>query len=203
MGSPIRPSLEQPKLILMRNELNAIHREKASASSHTDNRLKRGVQTALLWFDGAMELICIGLILTTIVVTLAQVFFRYVLNASLSWPEELARWAFVWTVFVGMAIGVHRNSHIAIDLLRRKLSDRWQSIHTIFMQIVICTTSIALLKHGWSLAGKASYVSPALEWHFRYLYSAVPCGAALNLFYLARQRTGLLDSIIEETATGG
>ena len=188
MGSPIRPSLEQPKLILMRDELNALHREKAYASSHTENKLKRGVQTALLWFDGALELICIFLILTTIVVTLAQVFFRYVLNASLSWPEELARWAFVWTVFVGMAIGVHRNAHIAIDLLRRKLSDRWQSIHTIFMQIVICTTSIALLKHGWSLASNASYVSPALEWHFRYLYSAVPCGAALNLFYLARQR---------------
>lgn len=172
----------------MRDKLNAIHPEKAYAFSHTCHRVKRGVQTALYWFDGILELSCILLILTTVVVTLTQIFFRYVLNASLSWPEELARWAFVWMVFVGMAIGVHRNSHIAIDLLRRNLSDRWQSVHTIFMQIVICATSIALLKHGLDLAGKASYVSPALEWHFRYLYSAVPCGAALNLFYLARQR---------------
>jgi len=152
------------------DELNAIHPEKAYAFSHTCNLLKRGVQTALRWFDGVTELICILLILTTVVVTLTQIFFRYALNASLSWPEELARWAFVWMVFVGMAIGVHRNSHIAIDLLRRHLSDRWQSVHTISMQIVIWATSIALLKHGWSLASKASYVSPALEWHFRYLY---------------------------------
>lgn len=172
----------------MSDELNTTYSEKAYAFSHTSNRLKGGVQTALYWFDGVLESICILLILTTILVTLAQIFFRYVLNASLSWPEELARWAFVWTVFVGMAIGIHRKSHIAIDLLRRNLNGRFKSIHTIFMQIVIWTTSIALLKYGWELAARASYVSPALEWHFRYLYSAVPCGAALNLFYLARQQ---------------
>lgn len=172
----------------MSDELNSTYSEKAYAFSHISNRLKGGVQTALYWFDGALELICILLIFTTILVTLTQIFFRYVLNASLSWPEELARWAFVWTVFVGMAIGIHRKSHIAIDLLRRNLNGRLKSIHTIFMQIVICTTSIALLKYGWELATSASYVSPALEWHFRYLYSAVPCGAALNLLYLARQR---------------
>jgi C4-dicarboxylate transporter DctM subunit len=150
--------------------------------------LKEGVQTCLYWFDGALEVGCILLMITTVAVTLTQVFFRYVLNASLSWPEELARWAFVWMVFLGMALAVHRNSHIAIDLLRRNLSDRWQSVHTIFVQVVICATSIALLRHGWDLARRASYVSPALEWHFRYLYAAVPSGAALNLFYLARQR---------------
>jgi C4-dicarboxylate transporter DctM subunit len=172
----------------MSDELNSTYSDKAYAFSHISNRLKGGVQTALYWFDGALELICILLIFTTILVTLTQIFFRYVLNASLSWPEELARWAFVWTIFVGMAIGIHRKSHIAIDLLRRNLNGRLKSIHTIFMQIVICTTSIALLKYGWKLATSASYVSPALEWHFRYLYSAVPCGAALNLLYLARQR---------------
>jgi len=172
----------------MTDELSTKHLEKAYTFSHLCTSLKRGVQTALCWFDGALELGCILLILTTVVVTLTQVFFRYALNASLSWPEELARWAFVWMVFVGMAIGVHRNSHIAIDLLRRNLSDRWQPVHTIFMQVVICATSIAMLKYGWVLASRASYVSPALEWHVRYLYLAVPCGAALNLFYLARQR---------------
>ena len=168
----------------MTDELSTKHLEKAYTFSHLCTSLKRGVQTALCWFDGALELGCILLILTTVVVTLTQVFFRYALNASLSWPEELARWAFVWMVFVGMAIGVHRNSHIAIDLLRRNLSDRWQPVHTIFMQVVICATSIAMLKYGWVLASRASYVSPALEWHFRYLYSAVPCGAALpvNVF---------------------
>ena len=172
----------------MRGELITKDLEKGYAFSHLRTSLKQGAQTALCWFDGAVELSCILLILTTVVVTLTQVFFRYVLNASLSWPEELARWAFVWMVFLGMALGVHRNSHIAIDVLRRNLGDRWQSIHTIFMQAVICATSIALLKYGWTMVSRASYVSPALEWHFRYLYSAVPCGAALNLFYLVRQR---------------
>jgi tripartite ATP-independent transporter DctM subunit len=187
-GSVYSPGYGATNSISMSDELISKHLEGANAFSHLRIRLEWGLQTALRWFDGAVELGCIVLILTTVVVTLTQVFFRYVLNASLSWPEELARWAFVWVVFVGMALGVHRDSHIAIDVLRRKLSDRHQSIHTIFVQAVICATSIALLKYGWGMANSTSYVSPALELHFRYLYLAVPCGAALNLFYLVRQR---------------
>lgn len=172
----------------MRDELSTKRPREWYVFSHISAGPKRVVQMVLRWFDGALEVGCILLLITTVVVTLTQIFFRYVLNASLSWPEELARWAFVWMVFVGMAVGLRRNSHIAIDLLRRNLSVRWQPVHTIFTQVVICATSIALLRHGWDLVSRSTYVSPALEWHFRYLYAAVPCGAALNLFYLARER---------------
>jgi C4-dicarboxylate transporter DctM subunit len=151
------------------------------------NSLALGVKRGLGWFDEAVELSCVFLLLATVVVTVTQVFFRYVLNASLSWPEEMARWAFIWLVFIGMALGVQRDGHISLDVLHRKLSGPWQTILTMFGHVVICATSVALLRHGWDLASRATYVSPALEWHFRYLYSAVPCGAALNLFYLARR----------------
>ncbi len=150
--------------------------------------LALGAKKGFGWFDGALESICIFLLLTTIAVTLTQVFFRYALNASLSWPEEMARWAFVWLVFIGMALGVHQDTHISLDLLSRKVGGPWKTALTIFRQVVICATSIALLRHGIDLVDRATYVSPALEWHFRYLYLAVPCGAALNLLYLVRRR---------------
>jgi C4-dicarboxylate transporter DctM subunit len=156
--------------------------------SYVLRSLALGVKRGLRWLDGAVELSCILLLLTTVVVTVTQVFFRYVLNASLSWPEEMARWAFIWLVFIGMALGVQRDGHISLDVLRRKLRGSWQTVLTLFAHVVICATSVALLRHGWDLASRATYVSPALEWHFRYLYSAGPCGAALNLIYRARQR---------------
>jgi tripartite ATP-independent transporter DctM subunit len=150
--------------------------------------LALGAGKGLDWLDGALESVCIFLLLATIAVTLTQVFFRYALNASLSWPEEMARWAFVWLVFIGMALGVHRDSHISLDLLSRKVRGPWRTALTIFRQVVVCAASIALLKHGLDMADRATYVSPALEWHFRYLYLAVPCGAALNILYLVRRR---------------
>jgi tripartite ATP-independent transporter DctM subunit len=135
-------------------------------------------------FDLSLESICLGLLVGTVVVALVQVFFRYVLNASLSWPEELARWAFVWLVFLGMAWGFRRDSHIAIDLFP-KLSSAWRHRQALVVRIVIVAAAVALIVHGLDLVGRSSYVSPALKWPFRYLYLAVPTGAALVVLYAA------------------
>ena len=46
-----------------------------------------------------------------------QFFTRYVLNDSLAWTEEIARYALMWVVFVGGAMVTRKNSHIAVELL--------------------------------------------------------------------------------------
>ena len=46
-----------------------------------------------------------------------QFFTRYVLNDSLAWTEEIARYALMWVVFIGGAMVTRRNSHIAVELL--------------------------------------------------------------------------------------
>lgn len=46
-----------------------------------------------------------------------QFFTRYVLNDSLAWTEEIARYALMWVVFIGAAMVTRRNSHIAVELL--------------------------------------------------------------------------------------
>src|SRR6185503_15527806 len=46
-----------------------------------------------------------------------QFFTRYVLNDSLAWTEEIARYGLMWIVFVGGIMVTRRNTHIAVDLL--------------------------------------------------------------------------------------
>jgi TRAP-type C4-dicarboxylate transport system permease small subunit len=46
-----------------------------------------------------------------------QFFTRYVLNDSLSWTEEIARYGLMWDVFIGGAMVTRRNTHIAVELL--------------------------------------------------------------------------------------
>src|SRR4051812_29360114 len=46
-----------------------------------------------------------------------QFFTRYVLNDSLAWTEEIARYGLILVVFVGAVIVTRRNTHIAVELL--------------------------------------------------------------------------------------
>ena len=56
-----------------------------------------------------------GLIAAAVfVVLLAQVFFRYVINSSLQWSEELAIWGLIWMVFIGAVILLRHWQHIGI-----------------------------------------------------------------------------------------
>jgi TRAP-type transport system small permease protein len=57
-------------------------------------------------------------------VVFAQFFTRYALNAPLAWTEEIARYLLISVTFLGGAIGVRRNSHIAVEFFYRWLPDR-------------------------------------------------------------------------------
>lgn len=61
--------------------------------------------------------------ITVMVVLVAlQVVLRYALNTSLGWTDETSRLAFVWSIFLGVPLGVRRGSHIGIEFLTARLA---------------------------------------------------------------------------------
>ena len=120
------------------------------------------------------------LLLATAFVALLQVFCRYVLGDALAWPEEAAKYLFVWFVFLGAAMVTRRGQHITIDLLRRSLPPALLPWHAAFTRGVSAAASAFLLVFGWQLTARATFVSPALEWPHTYLYLAVPVGATVE-----------------------
>jgi len=62
-----------------------------------------------------------------LVVTSAQVFWRYVFNNPIIWAEEFARINFVWLTFLTGCIAFQQGKHMAVDLLppylRRKIDE--------------------------------------------------------------------------------
>lgn len=83
------------------------------------------ITTALINFLTKITAI---LIAAMALIVIANVFSRYVLNLPLTWSAELAKYCMVWAAFLGAVILVHRNEHLAVDLLERQLKGISQKV---------------------------------------------------------------------------
>lgn len=68
----------------------------------------------------------ISLVIMGIIMSL-EVFFRLFLG-GLTWSEELAKYLFVWLVFIGLAYAINNDIHIRLDILILKLPEKVQKI---------------------------------------------------------------------------
>ena len=100
--------------------------------------------------------IALGLFWLLGATVLYQFVTRYVFNDSASWTEEVARYMLIGVVFVGAAIGVHKNNQIQVDCFYRHLPAamrRWMSrvvdvLRTAFFVAAAVMTVQMMLKIG-------------------------------------------------------
>ena len=70
------------------------------------------------------------------IVVFLQFFTRYVLNSSLGWTEEIARYLLIAVTFLGSAMAVRKRSHIAVEFCYRYFGPpagtgwRWRSMRS-------------------------------------------------------------------------
>ena len=91
-----------------------------------------------------------------VVVIIIQVFFRYVLNNALPWPDELARFLMLWMTGLIAPSAYRWGGFVSIDILERFLPKLLSTLLTIFILFVsLCVLVIGFelgLKHinaGW------------------------------------------------------
>lgn len=140
-------------------------------------------QLALV-LDRLVEGTAVLTLLACCLLAVMQVFFRYVLNNSLPWPEEVARMGFVWVVFLGMGIAIHRDAHLRIDLIDKLTAPLGPAVPAALRLIFIATACAALGQHGLELVGRSMSFTPALMVAVKWIYLAVPAGALLGVVFL-------------------
>lgn len=64
-----------------------------------------------------VDILLVTTFICFMLLNIIQVFFRYVLNSSLSWSEELARILFVWATYIGIAAVTRDKEQIIVDVL--------------------------------------------------------------------------------------
>ena len=91
-----------------------------------------------------------------VVVIIIQVFFRYVLNNALPWPDELARFLMLWMTGLIAPSAYRWGGFVSIDILERFLPKILSTLLTIFILFVSlcvlvigCALGLQHINAGW------------------------------------------------------
>ena len=137
-------------------------------------KLYEGFIRALFVFSGALCLLMVG-------VVLVGVFYRYVVDASLSWYDEFAGFVLVWLTMYGSVVALAKRKHISFETLVEKLPPRGQHVVEVVVDLCVLSFSLVLVVYGWELVremGDETAVSiPSVR--MAWVYSVMPISGAL------------------------
>ncbi|MDN4609175.1 TRAP transporter small permease [Sporosarcina highlanderae] len=112
---------------------------------------------------------------------LAQVLTRYVVKASLHWTEEAARFAIIWTVFLGVAVATRQKALIAVEVVIQYVPLKVKKTLMIITLIFTGMFMLYLTYLGVNLSmNSANQGSTALGIPMWVPYASVPVGSFLT-----------------------
>lgn len=136
---------------------------------------------------------CALLMFMMAAIIFAQVIFRYVFGTPLSWSEELGRYIFVWMSFLGMAVAIHKGSHVALDILVSYLKNTSKKTLMIINNLLVLLFSVILTYSGFKLVQLGvNQTSPTLKIPMEFVYIVIPISGMLLLYFVMSQLIQIL-----------
>jgi len=131
-------------------------------------------------------------ILLMVIVIIIQVFFRYVLNNALPWPDEVARFFMLWMTGLIAPSAYRWGGFVSIDMLQRFLPKILSNI-LVFLILIISLTVLLIgfemgLKHinaGWIFSSSSIKIPYSLlggkteAMKLAWMYMSLPVGIFL------------------------
>ncbi|MBC6429108.1 MAG: TRAP transporter small permease [Cellvibrionales bacterium] len=111
----------------------------------------------------------------------AQIVLR-LFGTSMPEAEEIARYLFVWAMYLSISYAIRDNRHIRITLFVNMLPPAGRLFFHNFADLVFLTYSLAVMLFGWQLIKRSlelGQIAPATEWPVAVVYSSVFFGALL------------------------
>jgi len=134
--------------------------------------------------DDATRLLAVPIGIATILIVFFEVLMRYVFRAPLITSVELARLGFVWSCFLGAALGVKRGSHIRFVFFLEKCPGIWRALLQVGVSL-LCTAFFAfMLLKGVDMTQRVyDTFFPALGFSQLWLYVPLPLSATIMLVH--------------------
>ncbi len=106
---------------------------------------------------------------------LAQVFYRYVLNDSLAWTEELAKYLMVWVACLVAPWAYRENLNVSIEMFADALPKVLRRISEIIITILVIVISALFFKQSVAFwQGGFEIYASSMPVKLAYFYACAP-----------------------------
>lgn len=140
-------------------------------------KLSRAINT---WIEYSL----FGLGLSMSIIVAVQVFCRYVLNHSLFWSEELARYLLVWLTFLGASVAYYRHVHPGIDVIYTRMPNTIRKATAIAVHLISMTLFGIMIIFGIKFAYFVRLqISPALYLPKWLVFTIIPTSGAILMLH--------------------
>jgi len=136
------------------------------------------------YINKSIEYLIFGMGISMTFVVALQVFFRYLLNQSLFWTEELARYLLVWISFLGATVAYRRKVHPGIDVIFVKMPPLAKKGLALVVHAASMGFFVVMLVYGYEFAHFVRLqISPALGLPKWIILSIIPISGAVFLLH--------------------
>jgi TRAP-type C4-dicarboxylate transport system permease small subunit len=126
--------------------------------------------------------------LIMLIIATAQVFFRYVINVSISWSQDLLTYMLIWSVFIGISLAVKKRRHIKVELVFVIFSKKVQFFLQVLSNLAFMVFCVIISYFSLFKIYKLIFINPQISestglpmW---LIQLAVPLGLMLSLYRL-------------------
>lgn len=133
------------------------------------------------WFLKMLVVIGNGIMLLLV---FAQVITRYIFNYTPAFGEELARYLFVWIVFLSLPLVARYGGHMAIETITSRVKGATLKLLNILADIFTIVFLIIMVWCGIEMVIRTNFqTSPAMMIPMSWVYAVIPFGCAVMLLY--------------------
>ena len=130
--------------------------------------------------NAVVSYVGISLFSVLIIACIAQVFFRFVLNNSLSWTEELSRYCFIWMHMIGASLLIGSGEHATVTVILDLLQGVARKALDVMIEMVIFINGAVMLRSGIILSySSRANLSTAMSIPMWVVNSSVAVGGLL------------------------
>lgn len=123
----------------------------------------------------------------------AQVISRYGFGYTPSYGEELARYLFVWVVFLSLPLVARHGGHMCIETITSRVRGTTLRILNILADICSMAFLGIMVWQGILMVERTSFqTSPAMQIPMSWVYVVIPFGCGVMLLHVVGNFIGLL-----------